>query len=271
MLRVNGFKTEDIRTNLEAHLEKHNLKKAKHDDATMQQLARCDLALRPALDHCKFFCDAGQLQQVLAQGGDMRSAAVFVVHNPAMEQYARSKGFHELFPQFLTCDQHIDRLGPPHLLATEPAAATLAQEDVAAPAALPAAPAQIKIPEKLPGFQQRSKLSIAQQITHWFEVACFDVTAGGPVAYSPIRLWTQERRKAAGMKGTEGTRMTKASKCYLYLHVYKRFEDLAAVTMGWDEMRKASEHPDAGITGTNCRGKTFWQWAADVAAERAGQ
>ena len=26
MLRVNGFKTEDIRTNLEAHLEKHNLK-----------------------------------------------------------------------------------------------------------------------------------------------------------------------------------------------------------------------------------------------------
>ena len=135
---------------------------------------------------------------------------------------------------------------------------------------LPAAPAQLKIPVKLPAFVQRGGPTIAQQITHGMEVACVEKAAAGWVAYSPIREWTPERRKAAGMNANkEGTRITKACKVYLYLHVHRQ-EDPGEVTLGWDKLRGETESEEAGITTANMPAphKFFWEWAAAVATSR---
>ena len=278
MKGLHNFKQEDARTGFEANLEKHKLKKQRHEDvAAGGGVTAAPIIARPALDHCRFFVDAGRFQQSLGQGGDLRAATTFVVHEEALIAYARAQGFTEIFPQFLTCDRQVEALGPPHVLehtaaATElPAVGAQAEGDAAeggaAAPSMPRGPALLKVPEKLPPFQTSTPLTIAQQLVHWFELACFHKTANGSfVVYSPIRLWTAEARSAAKMKGsTEGTRITKASKAYLHVRVFDK-RDPAEITANFDVLRSTSSIT-AAMTAEKGH-KDFWSWAAAVATER---
>jgi hypothetical protein len=101
----------------------------------------------------------------------------------------------------------------------------------------------------------------------WFEVACVESTATGVRAYSPLRLWTAAARKTAGQDGrNEGTRITKASKAYIYIHLVLA-RPPAEIDLGFEALREASSNVEK-MPEKPPEHKTFWDWAAALATQR---
>ena len=79
--------------------------------------------------------------------------------------------------------------------------------------------------------------------------------------YSPLRLWTEEARKASPLAQGQSTRFSAILRIYMYIRVVLK-EDPATIEAPFGKLRT-----DAGTWGTSEEGKGDGSWYSRAVAE----